>query len=123
MPYQIGEDGAVITSKEVNASIPTQEGNMKAIKPDPAGSLQQRHAYYEEHKQEILADIEGIGDSETQRKWTIAKSTFSGMKRRWLGYDGQKSQMPVLPPFNESWVDDVKVAWLRCFQALLERAK
>lgn len=116
MKFQVAEDGTIMTPAETRQLLapimPDKEAKM--VKADRAGTLAQRHIYYEEHREEILADINTIGSTEARLKWSVPSATWCGLKRRWLN---QKAQIEKrrFPSWNENWTDAVKVAWLNAY--------
>lgn len=68
---------------------PLYQGRVRAAperEPIPAsskGNKWERHKYLEGHREEITADIEGIGEALTSHKWGISAGTLSGLKSRW----------------------------------------
>ena len=101
--YQVADDGSVMTAREVSGAATGQ-----------AATLTQRHAYYEKHRPEIVADIETLGGFQTRQKWGIPTGSWYNIRRRWHG-PIRKKQIRQLPPWNEQWSDDVKLAWLNTY--------
>jgi len=112
MEYRVAEDGSVVTPRQARELLNIEEGKM--IKADPAETLMQRHAYYEKHRKEILADIESLGGFKARQKWGIPTGSWYNIRRRWHG-PIPKKQIRQLPPWNEKWSDDVKLAWLNAY--------
>jgi len=75
-PWNKGE--VIILSEGKYTEIPKKEDNMKT-------NIRERHAYYEEHKDEIIADLLSIGRVATKKKWNIPTgSSMVGLEKRWL---------------------------------------
>jgi len=45
--------------------------------------LMERHRFYEEHKEEILADLQKLGRPATLKKWNVPGGTMVGLLIRW----------------------------------------
>ena len=118
LEYQVSEDGSVVTRRQarelLSPTIPENTEEVKMVKADPAGTLMQRHAYYEKHREEILADIEGMGGFKARQKWGIPTGSWYNIRRRWHG-PIRKRQIRQLPPWNEQWPNEVKLAWLNTY--------
>jgi hypothetical protein len=61
-------------------------------------NLQERHKYYEKHKQEIVDDLLSIGQVATREKWDISDSTIVGLKNRWLNAAQKAKVASIMPP-------------------------
>ncbi len=72
-----------------------------------------RNAYYQEHKQEILADIKAIGKKQTRVKWGIPESTYRGWTHKW-------PELIELPTDTVSFSVDITVSTLEAIAAELE---
>ena len=78
--------------------------------------MAERHAFYEQHRDEILADFNSLDRLQFLEKWKASSSTWSGLKRRWInGETKHKEFRPLLPLWNEDWAGDIKVAWLNAY--------
>lgn len=112
-------------------------------------SIRERHAYYEEHKDEIIADLLSIGRTATRKKWNIPLGgSIEGLMKRWLTTEQIASMAstrgrpttpasdnptpppdprigvgPKFPEFNDTWGDIVQVKWLEVFVELIKERK
>lgn len=103
--------------------------------------IRERHTYIEQHKPEILHDLEALGLKGCLAKWQIPTSTWGDVKRRWglmkrkltklsptnpqgapagspAGEPDNSTTRPAFPPFNEAWAPEIKVAWLEAYVKL-----
>lgn len=46
--------------------------------------VMEKHEYYEQNREAVLADMESLGIAATVKKWKISYSTLHTLKRRWL---------------------------------------
>ena len=100
-------------------------------------SSMEKHRHYEEHKEEILADLRSIGRPATLKKWNIPNGTMSQLEKRWLSplerHDltlrshAERSQikrknggnsLPSFPEFSPDWPESVQIKWIEVYQQL-----
>ena len=136
--------GEVVVLKKGNPSI------NKVLKEENMGtSIKQRHQYYEEHKEEIIADLLSSGRAATQEKWNIPRGgALVALEKRWLSREQrdaipptknrqrskQKGTVPLgqakpepptskhrlkLPEFSNEWMPAVQLKWLEVYEKLL----
>ena len=78
--------------------------------------------YYLQHRDEITADFQRLGNQPTRKKWAIPSSTFQGLLIRWGIWEGKQRQakpasgangsQPAFPAFNDTWPEAVQLKWL-----------
>ena len=105
-------------------------------------SNMEKHQRYEEHKEEILADLRSIGRPATRKKWNIPSGTLSQLEIRWLtpqerqaltlrSRTSRKSpagsqavvtptnnNLPSFPEFSNEWAESVQVKWFEVYEML-----
>ena len=105
-------------------------------------SKMEKHRHYEEHKEEILADLRSMGRPVTLKKWNIPNGTMSQLEKRWLSplerHDltlrsrAERSQaerrqaerknggnsLPSFPEFSTDWPESVQIKWIEVYQQL-----
>ena len=96
-----------------------------------------KHRHYEEHKEEILADLRSLGRPATLKKWNIPNGTMSQLEKRWLPplerHDltlrsyAERSQakrknggnsLPSFPEFSNDWPESVQIKWIEIYWQL-----
>ena len=60
----------------------------------PPQRRQSQHGYYEEHKAAILADAAALGIPSMLKKWGIPSSSWTYMRRRWIGEPSRHTKHP-----------------------------
>jgi len=97
----------------------------------------EKHRDYEEHKEEILADLRSIGRPATRKKWNIPSGTMSQLEKRWLPplerqdltlrSHAERSQakrknggnsLPSFPEFSTDWPESVQIKWIEVYPQL-----
>jgi len=97
----------------------------------------EKHRYYEEHKEEILADLRSMGRPATLKKWNIPNGTMSQLEKRWLpplerhdltlrSYTERSrakrknggNSLPSFPEFSDDWPKSVQIKWIEVYQQL-----
>jgi len=108
-----------------------------------ATSNMEKHRHYEEHKEEILADLRSIGRPATRKKWSIPSGTMGALEERWLtpqekhaltlrSHPTRKSpasspavvtptnnHLPSFPEFSNEWPESVQVKWFEVYEQLI----
>lgn len=124
------EDGQKI---EAAQEPPSQENHEKVLT---------RHQLYRKNKRAMIDDLFILNREEFLRKWGVKHQIISHLKSdsyykekvghipaQELGQPKKRHKpgpkpathreiLPVFPPFNESWGDSVKVAWLEAYGKL-----
>jgi len=138
------EKGEVVVLKKGNPSI-----NKVSKEEHMEGNIKERHRYYEEHKDEIIADLKTIGRTPTRKKWNIpAGGAIVSLLKRWLTQEErdaislikskrgpkQKGNIPPrqgtlapsangdhpkFPEFSNEWVPAVQLKWFDLYEKLL----
>jgi hypothetical protein len=106
--------------------------------------IQERHKYYEDNKQAIIADLLSLGRAATRKKWNIPSSTMVYLEKGWLTEEqrstvpsnpGRPKQQPHLstsptpsngrlppfPQFSDTWDPSVQLQWLEVYSELAKR--
>jgi len=111
-----------------------------------APNNREQHQYYEEQKEQILADLRSIGRPATRKKWNLTSSTIHQLESRWItpqemkeitvqsqkerraGDRKQKSSttqeenthdhLPLFPEFSNEWGEPVQLKWLEVYEQL-----
>ena len=99
-------------------------------------SSMEKHRHYEEHKEEILADLRSMGRPATLKKWKIPCGTMGQLEKKWLTplerHDltlrshAEKSRakknggnsLPSFPEFSDDWPKSVQIKWIEVYQQL-----
>jgi len=107
-------------------------------------SNMEKHRHYEEHKEEILADLRSIGRPATHKKWSIPTGTMTALEIRWLTLQERKAltsrsnaskgpstrrqavvttptnnHLPSFPEFSNEWAESVQVKWFELYEQLI----
>jgi len=110
------------------------------------GATRMKGRFYDEHKEEIIADLQELGLEDMRKKWAIPLTSWYGLQKRWglvkqanaryeyTPPEGQPKPVlettftlpndtlqPEFPPFNDNWADDVKVLWLYAYGRVFGR--
>jgi len=100
-----------------------------------------KHNYYEEHKEEILADLRSIGRPATRKKWNIPSGTMGQLEGNWLTPQESKdltlrsragssrpaatptnnvdNSLPSFPEFSNEWAESVQLKWFEIYAQLI----
>ena len=107
----------------------------------------EKHRDYEEHKEEILADLRSMGRPATRKKWKIPCGTMNQLEERWLTplerhdltlrSQAERNQaerrqaerrqaerknggnsLPSFPEFSNDWPESVQIKWIEVYQQL-----
>ena len=87
------------------------------------------HAYYKANIGRIKAEVREFGESKTRERWGIPPSSWVNFKNRWeitgkqSNTTSKEPDLPPFPPFNESWGDGVKAAWLESYARMADRGE
>ena len=86
-----------------------------------------RHQFYEEHKDEIVADYQAGGFRRLTGVWGISPSSWFALRKRWnvelqkvpraALAPASKNGYPELPAFSDKWTESVQVKWLEVWAA------
>jgi len=115
-------------------------------KEEDMTSIRQRHKYYEENKDAIIADLLTLGRAATQKKWGIPPGgTITSLEDRWLTQEQRSTippkprgrpkqqphpstnsttsngRLPPLPHFSDNWDPSVQLQWLQLYSELARR--
>jgi len=107
-------------------------------------SNMEKHQRYEEHKEEILADLRSIGRPATRKKWKIPSGTMGLLEERWLTPQERQAltsrsrtssksparrqavvttptnnHLPSFPEFSNEWPESVQVKWFEVYEQLI----
>jgi hypothetical protein len=91
-----------------------------------------RYKYIEGNTEAIKQDLHNFGEAETMKKWGMSKSTLRRFRMRHLGEEqpftvtgtfipnpatpaAPGPALPPYPPWDESWSDYLKCAWLDAY--------
>jgi len=104
---------------------------------DMAISNMEKHRHYEEHKEEILADLRSMGRPAPRKKWKIPCGTMNQLEGRWLTplerhdltlrSQAERRQaerknggnsLPSFPEFSNDWPESVQIKWIEVYQQL-----
>lgn len=106
---------------------------VKPGKPDWAEmSYHARREWYHQNAKCIIADVERLGEQKARKKWNIAPSTWTDLRRRWklepkdvssIGAEQVKHEvsldtLPAFPQFSDSWPAEVQLKWLETYREL-----
>ena len=127
------EGSPVIVLKKADSSIKQvleKEGDM-------ATNNFEKHRDYEEHKEEILADLRSMGRPATRKKWKIPCGTMNQLEERWLTplerhdltlrSQAERRQaerknggnsLPSFPEFSSDWPESVQIKWIEIYWQL-----
>jgi len=106
-------------------------------------SNMEKHSFYEQQKEQILADLRSIGRPATRKKWSIPSGTMSQLEGRWISpqetleitrrSDAQKgpptrkntvvttptnNHLPSFPEFSNEWEKSVQIKWFEVYEQL-----
>jgi len=127
------EGSPVIVLKKADSSIK----QVLEKEDDMATNNFEKHRDYEEHKEEILADLRSMGRPATRKKWKIPCGTMSTLEERWLTplerhdltlrSQAERRQaerknggnsLPSFPEFSNDWPESVQIKWIEVYQQL-----
>jgi hypothetical protein len=122
---------------------PSQVKPSQLKEDDMATNNFEKHRHYEEHKEEILADLRSIGRPATCKKWKISSSTIHTLEKRWLTPQESKdltersnreglcresstsqptttptNNLPPFPEFSNEWPESVQLKWFELYAQL-----
>jgi len=100
----------------------TKDVTKTSVPPRPAGRGPIIHKYYEGNRPAIEADIATLGGEAAKERWHFGKTSwrvFSQGAASRKPHEAPAPNLPILPPWNETWDRDVKVAWLNCQRDIL----
>jgi len=82
------EGSPVIVLKKADSCISqvkSRQAKTSRLKEDDMATNNfEKHRDYEEHKEEILADLRSMGRPATRKKWKIPCGTMNQLEERWL---------------------------------------
>jgi len=67
--------------------VAQQPTSIEPAQPPERRDRVSSHHYYETNRDAIMEDFRVLGANEMQKKWGIASSTWTYLRRRWLGQD------------------------------------
>lgn len=129
------QDPAIVLKKG-NPQVSEKEGLMKQ-------HHMHKHKYYEDHREEIVADLRSIGRRPTCIKWNIPSSTMAQLEKRWLtlqerqeftsrsyAHKGPQTvrkvvisngndNLPSFPEFSNEWAESVQFKWFEIYEKLI----
>jgi len=103
-------------------------------------NIHERHKYYEQHKEEIIADLHTMGRAATRLKWNIpVGGALVSLEKRWLSQEeraaipvprspgrprqpkhtGSHDTLPRLPQFSNEWAAPVQLKWLEVYDKII----
>jgi hypothetical protein len=106
-------------------------------------NIQERHRYYEDNKEAIIADLLSLGRAATRKKWNITSSSLHSLEKRWLTEEQRATilgdnpgrpkqqphpstsptpsngQLPPLPQFSDKWQPEVQLKWLEIYEHIV----
>lgn len=116
---------------EKGISTVLKRGNLSINKEPHQEERMNRHRYYEQYKEKIIADLCAIGRAATRKKWKIPSGgTLNGLEKRWLSQE-QRAVIPTpstppnnhilprFPQFSDKWVASVQLKWLEVYDKLI----
>jgi len=112
---------------------PFKQGELTVIKPGKEDwskmSNYKRRDWHHRNSQQILSDIQRMGEIKTREKWQMPASTWTGLMKRWklravehLSESPERSKtiMPAFPVFSDDWSPEVQLKWLETYKILIE---
>ena len=117
--------------KECGGKLVTEDGRLVcSICGRPVWNKALKHAFFEEHKEEILSDLDTMPQEALLKKWNIPSGSLGSLKKRW-GYHasapphrarapkpGANGQLPSFPEFSNGWQPEVQLAWINAYASL-----
>ena len=81
-PPEIIKEGGVVAMTAPNGISKQPDSH---IKPDNwrGWANWQKHAWYQDHKEQILADVDAMGIPKARQKWDICSATMSRLCKMW----------------------------------------
>lgn len=106
--------------------VERKQSEIAPVPPRPKGK-EGALLYWQEHKDEILADLARIGYSATRERWNISP----GVLTRLRGRRGAKSKppqdkvsplygLPAFPLFDPTWPEVVQLHWFDTYLGLVK---
>ena len=130
IPKATEESSAEVSPSEADRAT---EQSTAGVPPRPRKKKQLR-AYFEKHKEAILADYYAMGRLDFFKRWGISAATWAELHREWgvtlKGQGGRRKGttkrlapekrqaltapegLPPFPPFSDSWEPAVQIEWL-----------
>lgn len=81
-----------------------------------------KHQFFEQHKEEIIATYQAGGSRALKEKWDIQSSTWFWLRNRWkvpllsrksrAVAPAENGRFPELPPFSNDWPETVQLKWM-----------
>jgi len=137
--------GPTTVLKRGSLSI-SQVKDSQAKEESMAPNNREKHQYYEQQKEQILADLRSIGRPATRKKWNLTSSTIHQLESRWLtpqetkdltmqsqkerrASDRQQkasttpggnthNHLPSFPEFSNEWAESVQIKWFELYEVL-----
>jgi len=115
--------------------IVLQEGKLTEDKKRPGQNNQEKHRWYEKHKDDIVRDLLTKGRTFTRHKWKIPSPSIFVLEQRWLTAEQiaqvekttttefiavDNGQLPEFPKFGDTWPEAVQLKWLEIYEKLIE---
>ena len=126
------EGSPVIVLKKADSSIK----QILEKEDDMATNNFEKRRDYEEHKEEILADLRSMGRPATRKKWKIPSGTMTLLEKRWITPQEKRdltlrsqggvttptnnghNNLPSFPEFSNDWPESVQIKWIEVYQQL-----
>jgi len=136
-------DDPVIVLNKGDPSISQVSKKEEHMRHKTLSNIQERHKYYEDNKEAIIADLLSLGRAATRKKWNIPSSTMVYLEKRWLTKEqratilgdnpGRPKQqhhpstsltpsngrLPPFPPFSDTWQPEVQLQWLEVYEHIV----
>ena len=146
-PYDKGEPVKVLKNGNNSNRAAKKEETVKKTERRNQGrntQIQERHRYYEDNKEAIIADFFSKGRLATREKWGITSSSLHSLERRWLTKEQRSTvpsnpgrpkqqahpstnstpsngRLPPFPQFSDTWEPEVQLEWLGIYGRLAEK--
>jgi hypothetical protein len=134
------EKGPVIVLKKADPCI-------SQVKEEHMNPNMERHRYYEDNKEAIIADLLSVGREATRKKWNIpVGGVLPSLEKRWLTQEQRSAiptrhrrtkavtppptnptpsngRLPPFPQFSATWDPSIQVKWLEVYRELATKEK
>jgi len=93
-------------------------------------STAQKRDFFDSHKIEILKDVAVMGRTAAADKWRTSSGSLHGILKRWIGGTADAPlvtpaasivvEIPEFPVFDNTWSDEVKLAWFDIYSVIIK---